>query len=220
MKFDKKLITVFAITTLVAAGTAFASLRTITTTTESINLGSNPSISATTTTTTYDSKSSKPVVTVTTTESNFALILGRLLGITIAEERIVLLRNNNLGYGDIAFAYNLAHASGRSVDDILDMRYHQKMGWGKIAKTLGVKMNGSVDNTIYVLHEARLDNEANDFKVNIQIDLDDNLDEPKDKAKEKSQQNDEDDKHDHKKQDNNTKNNDHGNNGENSKKHK
>ncbi len=33
---------------------------------------------------------------------------------------------------------NLARKSGKSVDEVLKMRIEQKMGWGKIAKELGV----------------------------------------------------------------------------------
>ena len=38
-------------------------------------------------------------------------------------------------YGKVA---QLSKSSGKSIDEVLKMRTEQKMGWGKIAKTLGV----------------------------------------------------------------------------------
>ena len=49
-----------------------------------------------------------------------------------------LLEQSKIPSSQYSKVTNLSKASGKSVDEILKMRLEQKMGWGKIAKELGV----------------------------------------------------------------------------------
>lgn len=179
LKLDKKIITAFVLIFVVAAGTALASYMS-TTTTQSISIGSNPAISTvTTTTSTFSSKGEEDspprsvVITTASPDATLANIIFRVLGIPVTVTEITTLRTYNMGYGEITLAYNLASASGRSVNEILDMRFQQKMGWGKIAKVLGVKLHGPADKSVYILRESQLEPEIDAFNVIIKVDLDD-----------------------------------------------
>ena len=46
--------------------------------------------------------------------------------------------NNNIGDNDQTRVSRLAELSGKTKEEILKMRTEQKMGWGAIAKALGV----------------------------------------------------------------------------------
>lgn len=193
MKLDKKLVTTFAVATFAIGGTALASFTT-TWTSQSISLGG---ITATKTEVSTTSNTPVPVapavqvvpvatpvavtVVADSPEAILAGVILRELGIEVSVTQITTYRGYNMGNGEIALAYNLAYASGRSVDDIVAMRFHQKMGWGKIAKVLGVKLNGAADRSVYILREANLPSDANNLFVSIKVDLDD--EEREEKAK-------------------------------------
>jgi hypothetical protein len=83
-------------------------------------------------------------------------------GIHVSE--VVELREKNIEYGDISMAYALAAESGSPVRKILDMRYEDKMGWGKIARQLGVKVSDAVHRASSVLNKSGLEQEGNRIK--------------------------------------------------------
>ena len=57
----------------------------------------------------------------------------------------------------LAMTAQLAASSGKPVEDIIKMRTEDKMGWGKIAKTLGVQP-GEIGKSVSSLrHEAKED---------------------------------------------------------------
>jgi hypothetical protein len=62
------------------------------------------------------------------------------------------LRQRKLGYGEISILLALAAkqdgTSPKSVNEILAMRQTDKMGWGNIAKALGYKSLGSVNQSV------------------------------------------------------------------------
>ncbi|MEM5769986.1 MAG: hypothetical protein AAGU32_17130, partial [Bacillota bacterium] len=103
---------------------------------------------------------------------DLASAISRALGLEVGGDEISALKARNMGYGEITLAYNLAQASGKSVNEILEMRYEQKMGWGNIAKTLGVKLHDKADNSAVILREVKLDNDADNFLASLRIDLD------------------------------------------------
>ena len=175
MKLDKKVIAIGVLTTFVAAGTAFAAIRT-STTTESITIGSRPAVTISSTTTETVSASSKDkTVTVISQspETVLANVIFRILGIPVTVQEVTVLKTRSLGNGEVALVYSLAQSSGRSVSDILDMRFERKMGWGRIAKELGVKLKGASDQSVVILQEAQLYKDADDFNISIRVDLDD-----------------------------------------------
>ncbi len=56
----------------------------------------------------------------------------------LSPEQMKALADSNLPQSQFVKVAQLAKSSDKSIDDILKMRLEQKMGWGKIAKTLGV----------------------------------------------------------------------------------
>jgi hypothetical protein len=58
---------------------------------------------------------------------------------TLTDEQVTKMQDAGLTRPQMAMAAQLAQTSGKPLDDVLKMRTEQKMGWGKIAKELGVK---------------------------------------------------------------------------------
>lgn len=172
---DKKLTTVFIITSIVFAGTALAAVLTTNPTTKSLLFGINPAVTTTTAPKTANASALNTVLDLTeqAVAADLASAISRTLGLEVGGDEISTLKARNMGYGEITLAYNLAQASGKSVNEILEMRYEQKMGWGKIAKTLGVKLHDKADNSAVILREVKLDNDADNFLASLRIDLDD-----------------------------------------------
>lgn len=200
MSVDKKMVTAFLLATVIVTGTALASLRT-TVTTESVSIGTNPTIAAstvttTTTATTHEVSHVDTTMSMTSQDAALANLIFRILGIPVSVHEITTYQTRyHLGNGEITLAYNLAAASGKSVDEILMMRFERKMGWGKIAKVLGVKLHGAVDNSVVILQQASLHKDVDDLRFSVRIDLEDN--DTKDKVKNSDQDRDDDNKKDH-----------------------
>lgn len=57
----------------------------------------------------------------------------------LTDEQIKKLKDSGISFPQMAMASQLAKSSGKTIDEVLKMRTEQKMGWGKIAKELGVK---------------------------------------------------------------------------------
>ena len=57
---------------------------------------------------------------------------------SLSDEQMRVLTTSNLSDPQLAKVAQLAKSSNTSIDSVLKMRFEQKMGWGKIAKTLGV----------------------------------------------------------------------------------
>ncbi|MBC7419790.1 MAG: hypothetical protein H7328_03595 [Bdellovibrio sp.] len=53
-------------------------------------------------------------------------------------EEIKMLQASSISHSQYDKVGRLSRASGKSIEEVLKMRTEQKMGWGKIAKTLGV----------------------------------------------------------------------------------
>lgn len=120
---------------------------------------------------------------VSSAEMILADEIRKSLNIPVNLHDISAMEHHKLGNGEIALAYNLAHASGRSIHDILDMRINHKMGWGKIAKTLGVKLHSAADQSVHILKQSKLDKDIDPFHRSIKTDLDDEDDNDKNKGK-------------------------------------
>ncbi|MDF2634170.1 MAG: hypothetical protein K0R78_1044 [Pelosinus sp.] len=70
----------------------------------------------------------------------FAQALSSTYHRPVAASEIIRLRADfDFGLGDISLIYATAIYSGRSVDEISELR-HKNMGWGEIAKFYGVKV--------------------------------------------------------------------------------
>ena len=78
----------------------------------------------------------------------------------------------HFGYGEMAIAQGLSSISGRSLSHILHLRHAEKMGWGKIAKELGVKVSDAVHRSSSVLDRIGLSGEA--VRIRIEIGQEDN----------------------------------------------
>lgn len=200
MILDKKIVTSFVITSFVLAGTALASYATphtdIKVETAAVVTTEKNSV---TVTSTIPSNILPPVRSYTTTVKSPEKILAdtilRILGIPVSETEITTYKNRNLGYGEITLAYNLASASGQSVDKILEMRFGEKMGWGKIAKVLGVKLHDNVDHSVYILREAKFTQDADTLVIHLGNSDRDDEDENEHKNQHESKSADQDDHH-------------------------
>ena len=84
---------------------------------------------------------------------------------------VVAHREKNFGYGEMAIAQGLSSISGQSLAHILHLRNEEKMGWGKIAKELGVKVSDAVHRSSSVLDRIGLSGEA--VRIRIEIGQDD-----------------------------------------------
>lgn len=123
-----------------------------------------------------------PVVIVENSpEAALANLIFRILDIPVTVYEITELKTGrSMGHGEIALAHSLAHASGYPLSYILHLRFDHGMGWGKIAKTLGVKLHGPADKSVRILREAKLDRDADDFTLFIRVDLDADDDDDRD----------------------------------------
>ena len=90
-------------------------------------------------------------------------------------------REKGFGYGEMSIAQGLSTISGTSLSHVMQMRTEQKMGWGKIAKQLGVKVSDAVHRSASVLEKVGLSGEAARIRVNIDLPDDDETDDKNDK---------------------------------------
>lgn len=77
-----------------------------------------------------------PATTDTATDNSWNGLLQRKYSLT--DEQMQSLNNSKLPDSQKAQVAQLAKSSGKSIDEVLKMRTEDKIGWGKIAKTLGV----------------------------------------------------------------------------------
>lgn len=56
----------------------------------------------------------------------------------LTDEQLKALRDKGMNDSQITIAAQLAQSSNKPIDDVVKMRLEQKMGWGKIAKELGL----------------------------------------------------------------------------------
>lgn len=57
---------------------------------------------------------------------------------SLTDEQIKTLRESGISYPQLAMVSQLSKTSQKPLEEVLKMRTEQKMGWGKIAKELGV----------------------------------------------------------------------------------
>ena len=84
-----------------------------------------------------------------------------LLLIKDPSPEILELQQDDLTHGEIAIAYGLSDLSGQSLEQIMELRQNQHMGWGRIAKELGVKVSDAVHLTNKIMHHAEIPDEDN-----------------------------------------------------------
>lgn len=56
----------------------------------------------------------------------------------LTDEQVTKLQTSSISRPQMAMVAELAQKSNKSIDDVLRMRIEDKMGWGKIAKELGL----------------------------------------------------------------------------------
>lgn len=79
----------------------------------------------------------EPVATAPETTSGDHAALKEKYGFT--DEQIQAMKDSKISESQFSMVGALAKESGKPVEEILKMRTEQKMGWGKIAKELGVE---------------------------------------------------------------------------------
>ncbi len=90
-------------------------------------------------------------------------------------------REKGFGYGEMSIAQGLSSISGTPLSRVMQMKTEQKMGWGKIAKQLGVKVSDAVHRSTSVLERVGLSGEAARIRVNVDLSDDDDNDDKNDK---------------------------------------
>ena len=78
----------------------------------------------------------------------------------LTDEQIKTMQDKGLNKPHMAFTAQLAKSSGKSIDEVIKMRQEQKMGWGKIAKELGVapgELGGAVAGMRKDINEKRFE---------------------------------------------------------------
>lgn len=78
----------------------------------------------------------------------------------LTDEQIKQLKDSGLSYPQMAMTSRLAEKSGKPIDEVLKMRTEQKMGWGKIAKELGVAPKEIGQSVASVRHEMNAEKKA------------------------------------------------------------
>lgn len=69
----------------------------------------------------------------------------------LTDDQMKAMQTAGLHGPQLAITAALAKSSGKTIDQIVQMRTTEKMGWGKIAKTLGVPP-GSIGQSVASLH--------------------------------------------------------------------
>ncbi|MEZ0390726.1 MAG: hypothetical protein ACAH59_00825, partial [Pseudobdellovibrionaceae bacterium] len=75
----------------------------------------------------------------------------------LTDAQIQAMRDGGLTYPQMAMASRLSEKSGKTVDDILKMRNDENMGWGKIAKELGISPKEIGQSVAALRHEIHMD---------------------------------------------------------------
>jgi hypothetical protein len=78
----------------------------------------------------------------------------------LTDEQIKSMQDKGLSYPNMAMAAALAEKSGKTLDAVLKMRVDDKMGWGKIAKELGVPPKEIGQSVANARHEIKEDRQA------------------------------------------------------------
>ena len=96
----------------------------------------------------------------TSAESNQASYLPMLKErYALTDEQIKAMQDKGLKANQIAVVSQLAKSSGKSVEEVSAMRVDQKMGWGAIAKSLGVQPK-EIGQSVSSLHRKDMGREA------------------------------------------------------------
>jgi hypothetical protein len=76
------------------------------------------------------------------------------------DEQMKTLTDSGLNHAQMAKAAALSSKSGKTLDEVLKMRTEQKMGWGKIAKELGVHPSEIGKGVSSLRHEMNAERKA------------------------------------------------------------
>lgn len=112
--------------------------------------------STTVTNTTADDASAPNISSPETAQQNavFASRISKAYNIGVTETDVAGLRSANYGYGEIGLAYELSVLTGKPISEITALRA-QKLGWGVIAKNLGVHLSKAVDKAATVIADTK-----------------------------------------------------------------
>lgn len=109
-------------------------------------------------------------------------LLQKKYGLTDAQMQS--LADSKMSDPEQAKAAQMAKSSGKSIDEILKMRYEEKMGWGKIAKTLGVKPS-ELGHAVSELNKERNESRRNEMQEKSRLRKEEHAKERKERAERK-----------------------------------
>lgn len=81
----------------------------------------------------------------------------------LTDEQIKLMEDKGMKLPQMAMTSALAEKSGKPLDEVIKMRTEEKMGWGKIAKQLGVHP-GELGKSVSSLRHDIVKEKAEDYK--------------------------------------------------------
>ena len=96
---------------------------------------------------------------------HFLSNLSAEFNIIIDAQEFSQFRDKNYGYGELAIAYGMAAESGHPVSYIMYLREQEKMGWGKVGKTIGVKVSDVLHRAKSVCQNSRMDKDSDDIQI-------------------------------------------------------
>lgn len=99
-------------------------------------------------------------------DANLANSIAKILGFSVDSDKITSLREKNYAYGEIALLYSLSHVSRKPSWDIVTMR-DGKMGWGEIAKQLGVSIGQGMSGVAKIMKEMNMAEETDKLQETI-----------------------------------------------------
>lgn len=106
---------------------------------------------------------SDPLDGIKVHDAKLAWELSQNYQMAVSAEQVTYLRSY-MGYGEVAMLYGMADATGKPLRDIFLMRKDDNLGWGAIAKELGVKLPDMMDKAAVVLKKVKLDGEEKAFR--------------------------------------------------------
>jgi hypothetical protein len=74
---------------------------------------------------------------------------------SLTDAQIQTMKDKGISSPQMAMVAGLAAKSGKTIDEVLKMRTDDKMGWGKIAKTLGVHPGEIGKSVAELRHQVR-----------------------------------------------------------------
>lgn len=92
-------------------------------------------------------------------DANLANSVAKILGFSVATQKVTTLREKQYSYAEIALVFSLADLGKRPSSDVIALR-DSKVLWKDIAKQLGVKMEKAMLGVSNIMKEMKMEPET------------------------------------------------------------